>query len=102
MTAQSVPAASVPFQVPADRLLAWLDEIGRHRALADEETDILEALVCRGHRSSGVRTRWTPDLDAGLLEAATVDGGIKRYADEIGVRPMSCHMRLHKIRKRHD
>lgn len=102
MTAQSVPAASAPFQVPADRLLAWLDEIGRHRALADEETDILEALVCRGHRSTGVRQRWTPEMDAALLAAAQVDGGIARHAKEIGVRPMSCHMRLHKIRKRHD
>lgn len=102
MTAQLIAATSTAIPVPADKLLRWLDEIGRQRALADDETDILEALVCRGHRSSGVRTRWTPQLDAGLLDAATVDGGIKRYAEEIGVRPMSCHMRLHKIRKRHD
>jgi len=82
-----------------EKMLSLLNEIGRHRALTDDETDIVEAIVCRGHRSTGVRQRWTPAKDAALLEAAKVDGGIKRYAEQIGVRPMSCHMRLNKIRK---
>lgn len=100
MTAQSFPAASVSFQVSADKLLKWLDEIGRQRALAEDETDIVEAIVCRGHRSTGVRQRWTPEMDEALLLAAGVEGGIARHAALIGVRPMSCHMRLHKLRKR--
>lgn len=82
-----------------DKMLSLLNEIGRHRALTDDETDIVEAIVCRGHKSTGVKQRWTPDMDEALLEAAKVDGGIARHAQSIGVRPMSCHMRLNKIRK---
>ncbi|MEW9855918.1 hypothetical protein [Novosphingobium sp. M1R2S20] len=85
--------------LPPEKMLSLLDEIGRHRALTDDETDIVEAIVCRGHRSTGIRTRWTPEMDEALLEAAKVDGGIARHAQKIGVRPMSCHMRLNKLRK---
>lgn len=81
-----------------EKMLSLLNEIGSHRALTDDETDILEAIVCRGHRSTGVRQRWTSDMDQALLTAAQVDGGIARHAKAIGVKPMSCYMRLNKLR----
>lgn len=89
---------SAMFLTP-DHIGSLLDEVSRHRALTEEESVALEMIVTRGHRSSGMRTRWTPDMDAALLEAAKVDGGIARHAQSIGVRPMSCHMRLHKLRR---
>ena len=43
-----------------DKLEALLTEINRHRALTDEETDLLEAIITRGHRTTGIRFNWTP------------------------------------------
>lgn len=81
-----------------DRLLSLLDEIGRHRALSDEETDLIEAIVCRGHRTAGLRTRWTPKLDRALLRAASQRGGIRAFADKNQMSPMAAHRRLTKLR----
>lgn len=83
-----------------EKLGKLLDEVSRYRALTEEESVMLEQIVCRGHQSTGVKQRWTPEMDRELLQAAQVNGGIARHAEKIGVRPMSCHMRLHKLRKR--
>jgi len=45
MTALRTGGPSTPIAFPAQKVFALLDEISRHRALADTETDILEAII---------------------------------------------------------
>lgn len=45
MTALRTGGTSMPIAFPAQKVFALLDEISRHRALADTETDILEAII---------------------------------------------------------
>lgn len=85
--------------IAPDYLLALLNEIGRHRALADHETDIVEAIVCRGHRSSGIRIRWTSPMDRRLINAAKRRGGVRLFAEQNGMNPMAAHKRLEKLRR---
>lgn len=87
------------FCVKPDLLLDWLTEISRHRALADHETDVIEAIVCRGHQSTGKNFRWNARLDLALTRAAITRGGIKRFADKHGITQHAAHMRLNRIRK---
>lgn len=47
-------ARAAPIFYSSAKILALLDEISRHRALADEETDILEAIIS-GECKSPVR-----------------------------------------------
>jgi hypothetical protein len=82
-----------------DKVLDWLTEISRTRALKDEETDIIEAIVCRGHQSTGQRFRWNPRLDLALKRASLTKGGIKRFAEKHGMSPQAAYDRLNKIRK---
>lgn len=51
MTALRTGGTSTPIAFPAQKVFALLDEISRHRALADTETDILEAII-NGDRQS--------------------------------------------------
>lgn len=83
----------------SDLLLNLLTEIGKHRALADHETDLIEAIVCRGHRSSGNYHRWTPDMDRKLLKAANQRGGIKAFSERHGLAMWSAYSRLRKLRE---
>jgi hypothetical protein len=85
--------------VNPDLLLSLLDEIGRHRALADHETDLVEAIVCRGHRSRSLKQHWTARLDRKLLEAAKTKGGVKRFAAAHNLPPQAAYDRLYKLRK---
>ncbi len=82
-----------------DKLLGLLDEIGRHRALTDDETDIIEAIVCRGHKSTGVRFDWNPRLDIKLTIAGNTRGGVRRFAEHHLITPQAAYDRLHKLRK---
>jgi hypothetical protein len=82
-----------------DKVLDWLTEISRTRALKDEETDIIEAIVCRGHKSTGQRFRWTVRLDLALKRASLSRGGIKRFAEKHGMSQQAAYDRLNKIRK---
>lgn len=85
--------------VPTDLLLGLLTEIGKNRALAGHETDIVEAIVCKGHRSAGIRVQWTSRLDRKLLSAAQTKGGIRLFAAKNNIPPQSAYDRLHKLRK---
>lgn len=87
------------FCVHPDLLLDWLTEISRSRALRDHETDVIEAIVCRGHQSQGVRFRWNPRLDLALKRAAITKGGIRRFAARHAISEMAAYKRLAKIRK---
>lgn len=86
--------------VSKDFLFGLLDEVSRTRALADHETDILEAIVSRGHRSQGRNVQWNARLDVKLMTASASKGGIKRFAIAQGISEKSAYMRLHKLRKK--
>ncbi len=90
---------TAPICVHPDKLLDWLTEISRHRALQDHETDVIEAIVCRGHKAQGVRFKWNPHLDLALKRASITKGGIRRFAERHGISPQSAYDRLNKIRK---
>ena len=83
--------------VRADKLLAWLTEVGRHRALTDEESLLVEEIV----RSENDETefQWTEDHDRMLL-AASRRKGIHRLARELGVTDGAAYQRLSRVRKR--
>ncbi|MDT0507523.1 hypothetical protein [Novosphingobium sp. MMS21-SN21R] len=85
--------------VQSDFLLTLLTEVGKHRALADHETDIIEAIVCRGHKSTGLRIRWTATLDRKLWQASHSKGGISRFADANKIPRQGAYDRLLKLRK---
>jgi len=85
--------------VHTDFLLTLLTEVGKHRALADHETDVIEAIVCRGHKSAGIRIRWTATLDRKLLQASYSKGGITRFAETNNIPRQAAYDRLHKLRK---
>ena len=85
--------------VHPDVLLALLTELGKHRALADHETDIIEAIVCRGHRSTGLRIRWAGAMDRRLVAAAKSRGGVRQFAERNGIPPKAAYDRLSKLRK---
>ena len=87
------------FCVHPDLLLDWLTEISRNRALRDHETDVIEAIVCRGHKAQGVRFRWNARHDLALKRAAITKGGIRRFAERHGMSPQAAYDRLNKIRK---
>lgn len=84
--------------IASSRLLGLLDEIGRNRALTDEETDMIEEIVSQ----DTTPFRWNPRLDQGLLRAAGPnggrDGGIARFARRHGITPMAAYSRLHRLR----
>lgn len=82
-----------------DFVLGLLNEIGRNRALSDSETDVVEAIVCRGHKSTQRNFRWTATADIELIQAAHTPGGIKGFADANGVSRKGAYDRLSKLRK---
>lgn len=86
--------------VPTDLAFRLLDEVSRKRALADDESDLLEQLVCRGHRSQGVRIIWTTKLDRALLRASFRNGTIRQFAADQGMSEMQAYKRLEKLRKK--
>jgi hypothetical protein len=81
-----------------DKLLAILDELSRHRALTNEETDMLEAIISRGHVSRNIRFRWTTTIDRALMTAAHSRGGLKRFCERYGVTDGAARVRLHRLR----
>lgn len=83
-----------------ERMEALLTEINRHRALTDDEADILEAIINRGHQSRNVRRRWTASMDRKLKQASHSKGGIRRFADRQGISDRAAYSRLHKIKAR--
>lgn len=90
------------FCLAPDKLESLLDEISRHRALTPEETDMLEALICRGHQSTGRNFRWKPADDRALMKASRKRGGIQQFADERGIARQGAYSRLSKIRAKRE
>ncbi len=82
--------------VKSDFMLCLLTELGRHRALADHETDLVEDIVNMGI----IAFRWNPRADRALLTAAHSPGGIARFARRYGITGQSAYDRLYRIRKR--
>jgi len=60
---------------------------------------VLEIIVMAGHRSTGLRIRWTPALDRRLIKAAAMRGGIKAFAQSQGLPHWSAYKRLQKLRE---
>lgn len=87
-----------------DKLEALLTEINRHRALTDEETDLLEAIITRGHKAAGVRFAWTPRVERELKRAYSRPSGIKQFAEKYGISRNAAYMHLSRLRnvKRND
>ncbi len=84
--------------VHPEKLGKLLDEVSRYRALTEEESVMLEQIVCRGHQSAGIRMRWTDEHDRELLAAADCPGAIQLMADRIGTTRMAAYKRLQKLR----
>ena len=82
-----------------DKIEALLCEINRHRALTDEETDLLEAVITRGHRSSAIRFKWTPALERALLRAYSRPTGVRAFAERHGLTTQAAYDKIHKLRK---
>lgn len=78
-------------------LLSLLEEIGRNRALADHETDLIEDIVNMGMPCF----RWNPRTDRALLLAANTAGGIARFARRYGISGGAAYQRLTRLRRRH-
>lgn len=95
MTVHAEPHAEIT--VSPDLLLALLEEIGKARALADHETDIIEEIV----RMGLMPFRWNPRLDGALVRAATSPGAIARFARRHGITGGAAYQRLSRLRKRH-
>ncbi len=82
--------------IASSRLLGLLDEIGRHRALTDEETDMIEEIVNQDVEPF----RWNRRLDLALERASKTPGAIARFARRIGVTESAAYNRLFRLRKR--
>lgn len=86
--------------IPTDLAFRLLDELSRSRALADDESALLETLVCRGHQSTGIRITWTPKLERALLRASFRKASIRQFAADNGMSEMCAYKRLEKLRKK--
>ena len=89
-----------PIPVMPALLMRLLDEIGRTRALHDEETDLVEILVNRGHRTQRIRFQWCPKTERELMRASHRKGTIKLFAAKHGISEKACYCRLDKMRAR--
>lgn len=87
--------------IPTDLAFRLLDELSRARALADDESILLEQLVMRGHHNTkGVQLRWTPALDRALWRASYRKGAIKHFAESNGITPQAASNRLLRLREK--
>lgn len=82
--------------LPSTFVLSMLTEIGRSRALAPNETDVIEDCIA----IEITPFRWNPRLDVALKVASHSPGGIARFARRHGIAPHTAHMRLYRMRKR--
>ena len=86
--------------VPTDLAFRLLDEVSRKRALADDESLLLEAIVTQGHQSQGIRFKWTPKLERALVRASLRKGALQAFADANGLTYKAAHEHLRKVRAR--
>ena len=83
--------------VEGEFLLNLLNEVGRHRALTDTETDVIEEIV---RAESGEQDfRWTARHDRMLIDASQ-RRGIHRLARDLGVSDGAAYQRLARVRRR--
>lgn len=73
-------------------------EIGRERALTDEESLELEKAI-RREAPGGIYKRWTLDDNRALLIAARKRGGLKAYAEASQRTYVSCQVQLTKLKR---
>jgi len=94
--------ASLAKILPTDAEPIVLDLIGRiekHRALEDDESRLVEALV-RKEKRRGARVKhvWTKQEDASLLKASKMRGGVRMMAERMGMQQQVLWARLHRLR----
>lgn len=89
-----------PIPVPPDTLMRLLDDVGRTRALHDDETDLVELIVTRGHRAAGVKLKWTPDLERELRRVSHRPSGIRSFASQHGITEQAAYDKLSRMRGR--
>ena len=90
------------FCLSPEKLEAMLTEINRHRVLTEDEVDMLEALINRGHKTTGKNFRWKPADDRALLKASIKRGGIQKFADDHGIPRKGAYDRLNRLRGHRD
>lgn len=73
-------------------------EIGRERALTDEESLELEKAI-RREAPGGIYRRWTMDESRDLAAAAKARGGLKAYAERTGRSYASCQTMLRDLKR---
>lgn len=93
---------NAPIPVSATILMRLLDDVGRTRALLDEETDLVELIVTRGHRCTGVKFRWTPNIERELMRASHRPSGIRAFATQHGITENAAYKQISKIRARRE
>ena len=89
-----------PIPVLPSILMRLLDEIGRTRALHDEETDLVELIVTRGHRKSGAKAHWTPDLERALMRASHRPSGVRAFAAKHAISENAAYKRISLVKAR--
>lgn len=77
-----------------------LDEVGRYRALSDEESLLVETLILKEQRSSSRRLyQWTSADNRELLRIQHRPGGIQSFADKRGISYKAAFQQLSRLRK---
>lgn len=82
--------------VRSDFMLSLLGEVGKTRALAPHETDVIEDCIAQ----ELMPFRWNPRLDNALLVASHSPGGIARFCRRIGITRGMADARLLRIRRK--
>ncbi len=82
-------------------MIELLDRIGRNRALADDESQLLEKLVRQSRTTkASVYHKWSREDDRALLRMQHRPRGVANYAKDIGVSEYAAWMRLDRLRKK--
>jgi hypothetical protein len=79
-------------------IITRYQEIGRERALTDDESLELEKAI-RREGPAGLYRKWTMDESRDLAKAAKVRGGLKAYAEATGRSYASCQTQLAKVKQ---
>lgn len=81
--------------IRSEFMLSLLGEIGRHRALSDRETDVIEDCIAQ----EVAPFRWNPRLDNALLVSSHSPGGIARFARRHNISRQMADSRLYRLRQ---
>jgi hypothetical protein len=84
------------FCLKPETVFALLDEVSRHRALEPNETDMMEEILAM----ETAPFKWNPRLEVQLLTASHSPGGIRRFAERIGVGEIVARQKLYRLRKK--